>query len=287
MSTGGGGLRAASFPPGAGGGAAGRLRGPLGGLELSLRMLPSLPGCSNLPDSSRPPTGWRMLRVLPWGTGVGGIGGSSCPSRSDIAGRPVSVSVPVPVSVSVSISVSSSRARTTRCPRRKSEPSSSAISEGEPSRGAPAGSPEGPGCPLGSAGGASTAATAALRSSEQSWSAPSAPGAGDPSLRNSRLGCPRCLTCVCASACCCRVARARSLQVRHSSRLYAELFAPGSTPSLPPCHAPQKLTGLQRAGAAQQVRAPELLREGRGRLQARLANREALVDRHALRFCSD
>ena len=168
MSTGGAALRTASLPaPGAcGGGASGRLRGQLGGLELSLRMLPSLPGFSNLPDSSRPPTAWRMLPIAP---GVGGIGGSTCPSRSDIAGRPVSVSV--------SVSVSSSRARTTRCPRRKSEPSSSAISEGEPSRGAPAGSPEGPGCPLGSAGGASTAATAALRSSEQSWSAPSAPEA--------------------------------------------------------------------------------------------------------------
>lgn len=82
--------------------------------------------------------------------------------------------------------------------------------------------------------------------------------------------------------CCCRVARARWLQVRHSSRLYA--FLPGSTPSLPPCHAPRKLGGLRGAGAAQQVRAPELLREGRGRLQARLANREALVDRHACLF---
>eukprot|EP00964_Phaeocystis_antarctica_P005601 scaffold3058_cov65-Phaeocystis_antarctica.AAC.4 len=67
MSTGGAALRTASLPaPGAcGGGASGRLRGQLGGLELSLRMLPSLPGFSNLPDSSRPPTAWRMLPIAP------------------------------------------------------------------------------------------------------------------------------------------------------------------------------------------------------------------------------
>ena len=333
MSTAGAPLRTASLPaPGAGGGAAGRLRGPLGGLELSLRMLPSLPGGRSLPHSSRPPTGWRMPRVLPCrpgvGPGVGGIGGSSSPSRPGIA---------------VWLPVSSSSARTTRCPRRNSQPSSSAISEGDPASTRGGSSPEGPASPLGSplgwAGGASTAATAALRSSEWSCSAPSAPEArrerserrvrrqsnrdrartnthcGDrcapaaPSLLKSRLGWPRCLTCVCASAsciarahahrvqrkrlrragqrrqmltCCCREARARWLQMRHSSRLYALL--PGSTPSLRPCHAPPKLRGLRGLGGCGRAGSPQLLREGRRRLQARLTDREALVDRHARSF---
>ena len=129
-----------------------------------------------------------------------------------------------------------------------------------------------------------------------------------PSLLKSRLGWPRCLTCVCASAsciarahahkvqrkrlrragqrrqmltCCCR-ARARWLQMRHSSRLYALL--PGSTPSLRPCHAPPKLRGLRGLGGCGRAGSPQLLREGRGRLQARLTDREALVDRHARSF---
>ena len=130
-----------------------------------------------------------------------------------------------------------------------------------------------------------------------------------PSLLKSRLGWPRCLTCVCASAsciarahahkvqrkrlrragqrrqmltCCCRVARARWLQMRHSSRLYALL--PGSTPSLRPCHAPPKLRGVRGLGGCGRAGSPQLLREGRGRLQARLTDREALVDRHARSF---
>ena len=130
-----------------------------------------------------------------------------------------------------------------------------------------------------------------------------------PSLLKSRLGWPRCLTCVCASAsciarahahrvqrkrlrragqrrqmltCCCREARARWLQMRHSSRLYALL--PGSTPSLRPCHAPPKLRGLRGLGGCGRAGSPQLLREGRGRLQARLTDREALVDRHARSF---
>ena len=111
-----------------------------------------------------------MPRVLPSrpgvGPGVGGIGGSSSPSRPGIA---------------VWLPVSSSSARTTRCPRRNSQPSSSAISEGDPASTRGGSSPEGPASPLGSplgwAGGASTAATAALRSSEWSCSAPSAPEA--------------------------------------------------------------------------------------------------------------
>ena len=178
-----------------------------------------------------------MPRVLPSrpgvGPGVGGIGGSSSPSRPGIA---------------VWVPVSSSSARTTRCPRRNSQPSSSAISEGEPASTRGGSSPEGPASPLGSplgwAGGASTAATAALRSSEWSCSAPSAPEArrerserrvrrqsnqdrartnthcGDrcapaaPSLLKSRLGWPRCLTCVCASASC--IARAHAHRVQRN-----------------------------------------------------------------------
>ena len=82
--------------------------------------------------------------------------------------------------------------------------------------------------------------------------------------------------------CCCREARARWLQMRHSSRLYALL--PGSTPSLRPCHAPPKLRGLRGPGGCGRAGSPQLLREGRGRLQARLTDREALVDRHARSF---
>ena len=110
----------------------------------------------------RPLMGWRMLPCAP---GVAGIAGT----RHGAAGSARAAVVACKPGLCL-VSLSPSTARTTRCPWRKSaRPISSSTS-----KRAPAGSPEGPGCPPGAMGGdASTTATATLRSRE--WSGPSAP----------------------------------------------------------------------------------------------------------------